>query len=93
MTPDASMSSQQQDRRVVARRKTLKGVTISFNGGMSTFEGVARNLSETGARLSFCETFAIPSEVLVRMGGEMAWRPAVLRWRSMTDVGVEYGRP
>ncbi len=57
-------SDDTEERRLVQRRRAYKGIVISFNGGTSTFEGVARNLSETGARLSFCETFAIPLEFL-----------------------------
>ncbi len=97
MTPVATQNAKQQpqpvDRRFVGRHKALKGVTISFNGGTSTFEGVARNLSATGARLSFCETFAIPSEFKVKFSGDLGWRPAVARWRSMTDIGVAFHQP
>jgi hypothetical protein len=80
------------ERRLMSRHRVLKGATVSFNGGTSTFEGVVRNLSQTGARLSFCETFAIPSEFLVKFGGDLGWRPAVSRWRSMTDIGVTFGQ-
>ncbi len=80
------------DKRHFARHKTLKGVVVSFNGGASTFEGLMRNQSETGARLSFCETFAIPPEFMVKVNGDLGWRPAVARWRSMTDIGVAFGR-
>lgn len=89
--PDVSHHT--QERRLAQRRRAYKGIVINFNGGTSTFEGVARNLSETGARLSFCETFAIPPEFLVRFSGDMAWRPAVVRWRSMSDIGVAFHRP
>jgi hypothetical protein len=81
------------ERRAAPRRKALKGVTLSFNGGMSTFDGVARNLSETGARLSFCETFALPTEFMVRFSNDAGWRPAVARWRTLTDIGIGFGRP
>ncbi|MCO5163252.1 MAG: hypothetical protein M9939_19130 [Mesorhizobium sp.] len=97
MTPvpihDAAQQPLPAERRLAGRHKTLKGVTVSFNGGTSTFEGVARNLSPTGARLCFCETFAIPNEFLVRFGGDLGWRPAVARWRTMTDIGVAFHQP
>ncbi|MBX3572979.1 MAG: PilZ domain-containing protein [Mesorhizobium sp.] len=92
-TQNAARQPMPAERRLAGRRKALKSVTISFNAGTSTFEGVARNLSETGARLSFCETFAIPGEFLVRFGGEIGWRPAVARWRTMTDIGVAFHQP
>lgn len=87
------VSQDTQERRLIQRRRAYKGIVISFNSGTSSFEGVARNLSETGAQLSFCETFALPPEFLVRFSGDMGWRPAVVRWRSMTDIGVAFHRP
>lgn len=93
MTQSASMSMPSGgEKRRFARHKTLKGVVVSFNGGTSSFEGVMRNQSQTGARLSFCETFAIPGEFLVKVNGDLGWRPAEARWRSMTDIGVAFGR-
>lgn len=97
MTPVATQNAAKQplpaERRFAGRRKALKGVTISFNGGTSTFEGVARNISEKGARLCFCETFAIPSEFMVKFSGDLDWRPAIARWRTMTDIGVVFREP
>ena len=41
------------DRRGKPRQKCLRGAVASFNKGSSVFECVAKNISETGARLSF----------------------------------------
>jgi hypothetical protein len=75
------------ERRSCVRRHVLKGAVVSFNRGCSAFECVVRNLSEDGAELSLCETFALPREFSLIMSGEHA-RNAAIRWRSSSAVGV-----
>jgi len=77
------------ERRGDLRRRVLKGATISFNSGYSSFECVVRNESERGARLSFAETFALPRSFWLMIAGERPVR-AQVRWSSMTAVGVEW---
>ena len=76
------------ERRGAIRRRVLKGATIAFNNGYSSFECVVKNQSERGAKLSFAETFALPRTFLLMISGEERVR-AEIRWSSMTDVGVE----
>lgn len=76
------------ERRAEIRRRVLKGALLSFNKGYSTFECVARNMSEHGAQLSLCETFPLPTEFAVRIDGQKA-RKATMRWRSAAAMGVE----
>lgn len=78
------------DRRAGLRHKVLKGATLSFNKGFSAFECVVRNVSMRGARLSLAETFSIPAKFDVAISGEETMRKAVVRWRSMTAMGVEF---
>jgi hypothetical protein len=77
------------DRRTGTRRRVLKGATVSFNNGYSTFECVVRNQSDEGARLSFAETFALPGRFNLSISGD-APREVDVRWRTMTAVGVTY---
>lgn len=77
------------ERRDQTRRRVLKGATVSFNKGYSTFECVVRNQSNEGARLDFGETSALPSRFMISISGEPA-REAEVRWRDMTQVGVAY---
>lgn len=77
------------DRRIDTRRRVLKGATVSFNKGYSTFECVVRDQSGVGARLSFGETFALPSRFKVAMSNE-GERDAEVRWRSLSQVGVTF---
>lgn len=78
------------DRRDDIRRRVLKGVVLSFNHGFSSFEGVMRNQSERGGKLSFGEALSLPSMFEVRIAGEDKPRAARVRWRSMTALGVEF---
>lgn len=77
------------DRRNGTRRRVLKGATVSFNKGYSTFECVVRNQSDQGARLSFAETFALPNHFGLAVSGDTE-RLVDVRWRTMTAVGVVY---
>ena len=77
------------ERRAELRRRVLKGATVSFNSGYSSFECVVRNRSEGGARLSLAETFALPKHFWLTVAGERPAR-AEIRWSSMTAVGVEF---
>jgi len=76
------------ERRASVRRRVLKGATISFNHGYSSFECLVRNQSPGGARLSFAETFALPKSFWLMVSGERPVK-AEVRWSSMTAVGVE----
>lgn len=75
------------ERRAWIRRRTLKGAVLSFNKGFSSFECVVRNLSDGGAQLSLCETFALPDDFALRMD-QTSLRRAHVRWRSAAAVGV-----
>ncbi|MBX9464814.1 MAG: PilZ domain-containing protein [Aquamicrobium sp.] len=79
-----------EERRGEMRRRAFKGATLTFNGGYGAFECVVRNISEGGARLTFGEASAVPTRFDLAMSGDVRSRAAVVRWRSLTDVGVEF---
>jgi hypothetical protein len=78
------------ERRVAPRRRVLKGAKLSFNRGYGALECVARNESETGALLVFGETSAVPAIFDLTLNGSDGARPARVRWRTPTLVGVEF---
>jgi hypothetical protein len=47
-------------RRVTGRNKTLKSAKILFNKNQSVIDCFVRDLSDTGARLSFGDLAAVP---------------------------------
>ena len=78
------------DRRGSRRNRVLKGALLSFNKGFGAFECVVRDLSDAGARLSFGDASAVPAAFDIRVGGEAAGRPARVRWRSATMIGIAF---
>lgn len=78
------------DRRESSRRRVLRGATLTFNKGYGALECTVRDQSATGARLRFGETSAVPAFFDIRISGELVSKPARVRWRSLTDVGVSW---
>lgn len=79
-----------EDRRMAVRRRVLKGCTLRFNNGYGALECVVRNLSAGGALLRFGDTSAVPPRFALTIAGEDAARPAQVRWRTTTDLGVAF---
>lgn len=78
------------ERRAAARRRVLKGATLTFNKGYGALECIVRNQSESGALLAFGETAAVPPFFALAINGEQASRHARVRWRTQTLVGVAF---
>jgi hypothetical protein len=78
------------ERRQAERRRVLKGGRLSFNSGYGSAECVVRNLSATGARLTFGDSSAIPQRFDLLITSEEMPRGAVVRWRSQTALGVSF---
>ena len=78
------------ERRSAQRHRAFKGATLTFNRGYGALEGLVRNISPQGARLKFGDTSAVPSCFELRISGESRIRTAHVRWRTLTDVGVEF---
>jgi hypothetical protein len=78
------------ERRTDLRRRVLKGATLSFNRGYSSFECVVRNQSERGAKLSLAETFALPSTFRLAIAGKSEARMARIIWRKPDEMGVTF---
>jgi len=77
------------ERRGAGRHKVFKGAKLTFNSGFGSYECVVRNLSESGARLSFGDASCVPPEFDLSITGGIA-RPVQVRWRTMTAVGVAF---
>jgi len=78
------------ERRTTPRRRVLKGARLSFNKGYGALECTVRNESGTGALLVFGETAAVPASFDLTISGSDGLRPARVRWRTPTLVGVEF---
>ncbi len=79
-----------EDRRKEMRHRVFKGGKLTFNRGYGALECVVRNLSASGARLRFGETSGVPARFDLQIAGEPGIRSAQVRWRSLTDAGIEF---
>lgn len=83
------MEKPAQERRMVARRRVLKGAYISFKGRGAAIDCTVRNLSDGGACLKVESPIGIPDTF------ELALDPASIRhcrvtWRKARQIGVEF---
>lgn len=82
MTPET-------ENRLVARRTTLKGGRIVFNGGRSTINCTVRNLSSRGAKLTVTSVVGIPDTFDLMLEGNSR-QPCRVIWRTLKELGVEF---
>jgi hypothetical protein len=77
------------ERRKLARHRTLKGGTISFNraGGIDCR---VRNLSPIGACLEVANQVGIPDEFVLIIESEHLRHHCKVVWRKATRLGVAF---
>jgi hypothetical protein len=83
------LTSPDSDNRHAARRKTLKGGRIVFNGGRSTIDCTVRNLSSHGAKLQVSSVVGVPDTFDLLLDGHSR-QPCRVAWRSLKELGVEF---
>jgi hypothetical protein len=78
-----------QERRKVARHRTLKSGLITFNrdGGIACS---IRNLSPAGACLEVPSLIGIPEKFVLVIQSEQRRQPCHVIWRTATRMGVEF---
>jgi hypothetical protein len=79
-----------EERRAVRRNRVYKGAVITFNKGHSVFQCLVRNQSQSGARLTMEQTFALPLSFNLAIAIDQRARHARVVWRSPTEVGVRF---
>jgi PilZ domain-containing protein len=75
------------DRRIVPRRRTLKGGRIVWLTG-APVQCVVRNLSETGAKLEVHSP--VPHTFDLVFDGDQSRRSCSVVWRRPTRIGVKF---
>jgi hypothetical protein len=78
------------NQRIAPRLKTLIAARISFNGGCSTLDCMIRNLSETGARLSFAAAVSVPDCFDLIIPQKNVTRRVRVAWQGDKEVGVRF---
>ena len=79
----------EQERRKVARHRTLKAGRISFNraGGIDCR---VRNLSPAGACLEVASQAGIPEDFVLVVESDHLKQQCHVIWRTATRLGVEF---
>ena len=90
MTAALEHPTDDPDRRVAPRIRTLKRAKILFNNNFSTFDCIVRNVSATGALLTMDPAVHLPKTFDIRIGEETQARPAKLVYRRELFAGIHF---
>ena len=77
------------ERRKYQRLKVLKGVKLVL-GTSSVLDCTVRDLSSTGARIEVQNAIGLPEAVDVTFDGGHTFRPCLLKWQKLDQIGVEF---
>lgn len=79
------------ERRSSARQKSFLQGRIYFNNRRSSVDCLIRDFSETGARLKFSETAAVPEAIELYIPNKEEVHRARVEWRSGDEMGISFG--
>lgn len=79
------------ERRTATRQKSFLQGRIYFNHRRSTVDCLVRDYSETGARLKFSETAAVPEAIELYIPNKEEVRRARVEWRTGDEMGISFG--
>jgi hypothetical protein len=79
------------ERRSSARQKSFLQGRIYFNNRRSSVDCLIRDYSETGARLKFSESIAVPEAMELHIPNKEEIHRARVEWRSGNEMGVSFG--
>ena len=79
------------ERRSSARQKSFLQGRIYFNNRRSSVDCLIRDYSETGARLKFSESIAVPDAMELYIPNKEEIHRARVEWRSGNEMGVSFG--
>lgn len=78
------------ERRVAERNDTYADVVAKSNSGRFLKRGIALDLSANGARLRFENGDSLLDGMIVNISRYGVKRRGRMRWRTRTDVGIEF---
>jgi hypothetical protein len=84
-----TMSNDSDDKRGGARKKTLKGATISYQNGQCTMTCTIRDLSESGARLKPADPVHVPESFTLILADGTAYQCKRVR-KAADEVAVRF---
>ena len=80
----------EDSKRESERRRMLKGVSISYNGGFTSNQAILKNISENGAMLQVSEGIVVPDQFVLVNDLDGYRVECVVRRRTGLTVGIEF---
>jgi hypothetical protein len=78
-----------EEQMPAPRRRVLKGVRLAFNAGRSTMNGLLRDISDTGARVSVENSLVIPDSLTLLFSDGTRRECRVAR-RELQELGLHF---
>ena len=78
------------NQRIAPRVRTLIAARIAFNNGQSTLDCLIRNLSDTGAKLTFSAAVTLPDCFDLMIPQKGVTRRVRVAWRRDQEIGVRF---
>jgi hypothetical protein len=79
-----------EERRRIARTRTLKSAHIAFNRSASSIDCTVRNLTNIGACLHVTSSLGVPDTFDLMFDSVHVRRPCRVIWRTATKLGVSF---
>ena len=79
-----------EERRMLPRKRTLKGARIVFNNGRSVINCLVRNIITHGALLKLPSIMGVPTTFDLYIDGETTPRPTRVVRSDATSLGVTW---
>ena len=84
------LEPEEVERRGTERNDVYADVVAMSNAGRFVKKGIALDLSSTGSRLRFENGDSLVDGMVVKISRYGIKRKARMRWRTRTDVGIEF---
>ncbi|WP_162742331.1 hypothetical protein [Nitratireductor sp. OM-1] len=78
------------ERRAAGREDATRHARLFWNHGGCMLLGAVLDQNAHGARIRFGDICAVPDAFYIEIEGSDRVRPAVIRWRSLTEIGVAF---
>ena len=78
------------ERRKATRTRSLLGAVIAFNSRASTMDCQVRNISASGAKVTFTNTAVVPDQFDLTIGRKDRSFRARMVWRNPNEAGVVF---
>jgi hypothetical protein len=78
------------ERRSILRKRSFLQGRIFFNNRRSSVDCLIRDISDTGAKLSFSEAVTVPEVMELYVPAKEEMRRVRAQWRSGNDMGIAF---